>query len=47
MVTCGDCGQTLATVTKDKITQEDVDNYQASCSCDADEQDNIVVNVLN
>lgn len=43
LVTCQTCGKTLSIVEKDFVTNEDVELYQATSSCEDDGPDNIVV----
>jgi len=33
-VACQICGQVLAVAVKSQITQEDIEEYQANCSCE-------------
>lgn len=40
-VTCQECGGILLVVEKDVITDEDIQMYEDSCSCEKDGQDSI------
>jgi hypothetical protein len=45
-VTCRVCGEIITIVEKECIHKEDINEYQANCSCDADGQANIQVEVI-
>jgi len=44
-VSCGICGLILAQVTKDNISDDDINLYSSMCSCDTDGQANILTGV--
>jgi hypothetical protein len=35
-ITCQTCGRTISIIEKDSISQDDIDNYSTSSSCEVD-----------